>query len=76
MTLQISFTWPPLSVGYLATGGAQKLFGGLPRLSRQHQQKLAAAARAQQDARQPQFRQQGARQHLAQQRDPLRAPGK
>ena len=61
--------------GDLARGGGQEVFGGLAGFAGQHQQELAAAARAEQNAGQSQFRQQRARQHFAQQSDPLRTSG-
>ena len=62
-------------IGNLLGGGGQEVFGGLANVAGQHDQELAAAARAQQDARQAEFRQQGAGQDFAKQSDPLRFAG-
>ena len=62
-------------LGNLARRGCQEALGGLAHLAGQHQQELAAAARAKQDARQPQLRQQRPWQYFAEQSNPLRPAG-
>ena len=66
---------PPLSSAIWRAAAARKAFRGFAGSAGQHHQELPAAARTQQDARQAQLRQQRPRQHLAQQRDPLRTAG-
>ena len=75
VTAQMSLTSPGAEFGDLRAGRREEVFRGLAALARQHHQELAAAARSQQDARQAQLGQQGARQHFAEQSDPLRASG-
>ena len=57
--------------GDLARGRGQEVLGGFAGFARQHHQELAAAARTEQNTRQPQLRQQRTGQHFAQQGDPL-----
>ena len=64
---------PPLIRWMPAPAASRELGPWLARFFGQHHQELAAAAGAEQDPRQAQFRQQRARQHLAEQRHPLRA---
>ena len=76
MTPQMSLTMPPLSSADLrAPPPARKVSAASRSFARQHEQELAAAARPEQNARQPQFGEQRARQHFAEQGDPLRASG-
>ena len=62
-------------LGNLAGRRPKEAFRGFAGFAGQHHQELAAAARTQQDTRQPQFRQQRPRQHFAEQGNPLRASG-
>ena len=75
VTAQTSVTRPALSSAICFGRRLQKALGGFARFARQHHQELAAAARTQQNPRQTEFGQQGARQHLAEQGDPLRLAG-
>ena len=61
--------------GDLALGRYQKRLRGLAHFAGQYHQELASAARAEQDPREPQLGQQGARQHFAQKGNPLRPAG-
>ena len=62
-------------IGNLFGGGGQEVFGGLANVAGQYDQELSATARAKQDARQAQFRQQRTGQDFAKQSDPLRFAG-
>ena len=53
-------------------GSLQEFHGAAAGFVRQNQQKLPTAARTQENFRQPEFREQRSRQHLAYQRNPLR----
>ena len=75
MTPQTSLTHSGAEFGNLLRGGVEEVLRGLAHFAGQHHQELAAAARTQQDARQAEFRQQGARQDFAKQSDPLRLAG-
>ena len=75
VTAQISLTRFELRSAICSRGRGQEVFGGLAHVAGQYDQELAAAARAEQDARQAQFRQQGAGQDFAKQSDPLRLAG-
>jgi len=66
---------PGTQLGHLPRRRPQEIFGRFAHRARQHQQELAAAARTQKDARQPELCQQRTRQDFAHQRDPLRPPG-
>ena len=50
VTLQSNFKCAAAQSGHLARGGAKKLRGVIPRFTRQNEQKLAAAAGAEQEA--------------------------
>ena len=75
VTLHSSFSDPSLSAAISAPAASRNASAPGARLLRQHHQKLAAAARSEQHFRQSQLGQQRARQHFAEQADPVRAPG-
>ncbi len=52
VTPQMRRTWPELSPADLRAAALKEVFGRFAEFAGEHQQELAAAARAQQDARQ------------------------
>ena len=75
MTLQTSLSAPALSAAISLAAAVEKRFGGPRDSSGRTSRNWLAAAGAEQDLGQPQLGEQGARQHFAQQADPVRAPG-
>ena len=72
---QMRLTAPALSSEIWTAAAWRKFSAAWRARAGQHDQELAAAARSKQDSGQAEFGQQGARQHFAEQRKPLRASG-
>ncbi len=75
VTLQINFTTPSLSAAISLAAASRNVSAAAREFFGQHQQKLAAAAGAEQNFREPQFGEQSPGQDLAQQADPMGAAG-
>ena len=75
VTAQISLTRLELRSEIWSAAAVKEGFGGLANIAGEYDQELAAAAGAQQDARQAEFGEEGAGQDFAEQSDPLRLAG-